>query len=68
MASIMTSIPLLGAQSQQKSDVKWISLCVEPNAKPLKLFNPQSQPKMPCDTAPVTLPSTPFKSASSVRN
>jgi len=50
MASIMTSIPLLGAQSQQKSDVKWISLCVEPNAKPLKLFNPQSQSKMPSDT------------------
>jgi ArsR family transcriptional regulator len=40
----------LDAQSQQESHVKWTSLCIEPNAKPLKLFNPQSQPKMPSDT------------------
>jgi hypothetical protein len=41
----------LDAQSQQESHVKWTSLCIEPNAKSLKLFNPQSQPKMPSDTA-----------------
>jgi hypothetical protein len=41
---------MLDAQSQQKSHVKWTSLCVEPNAKPLKLFNPQSQSKMPSDS------------------
>src|SRR5216684_540220 len=40
----------LDAQSQQESHVKWTSLCIEPNAKSLKLFNPQSQPKMPSDT------------------
>jgi hypothetical protein len=40
----------LDAQSQQESHVKWASLCIEPNAKSLKLFNPQSQPKMPSDT------------------
>src|ERR1700730_17220066 len=39
----------LDAQSQQESHVKWTSLCIEPNAKSLKLFNPQSQPKMPSD-------------------
>src|SRR5258708_2448823 len=43
----------LDAQSQQESHVKWTSLCIEPNAKSLKLFNPQSQPKMPSDTEPV---------------
>src|SRR5215831_16720634 len=40
----------LDAQSQQESHVKWTSLCIEPNAKSLKLFNPQSQAKMPSDT------------------
>src|ERR1700730_10122584 len=40
----------LDAQSQHESHVKWTSLCIEPNAKSLKLFNPQSQPKMPSDT------------------
>jgi hypothetical protein len=40
----------LDAQSQQKSHVKWTSLCIELDAKPLKLFNPQSQPKMPSGT------------------
>jgi hypothetical protein len=40
----------LDAQSQQESHVKWIGLCIEPNAKSLKFFNPQSQPKMPSDT------------------
>jgi hypothetical protein len=44
----------LDAQSQQESHVKWTSLCIEPNAKSLKLFNPQTQPKMPSDTAGVT--------------
>jgi hypothetical protein len=43
----------LDAQSQQESHVKWTSLCIEPNAKSLKLFNPQSQPKMPSDTVGV---------------
>src|SRR5258708_2019533 len=47
----------LDAQSQQESHVKWTSLCIEPNAKSLKLFNPQSQPKMPSDTAASTIPS-----------
>jgi hypothetical protein len=40
----------LNAQSQQESHVKWTSLRLEPNAKSLKLFNPQSQPKMPSDS------------------
>jgi hypothetical protein len=39
----------LDAHSQQKSQVKWTSPCVKPNAKPLKLFYPQSHPKMPSD-------------------
>src|SRR6266404_1328665 len=45
----------LDAQSQQESHVKWTSLCIEPNAKSLKLFNPQSQPKMPSDSRATTL-------------
>src|SRR5258708_18664848 len=40
----------LDSQSQQESHVKWTSLCIEPNAKSLKMFNPQSQPKMPSDS------------------
>jgi len=47
---------MLNAQSQQKSHVKWTSLCVEPNAKPLKLFSPQSQSKMPSDSESPEVP------------
>jgi hypothetical protein len=32
-----------------ESHVKCTGLCIEPNAKPLKLFRPQSQPKMLSD-------------------
>jgi hypothetical protein len=40
----------LDAQSQYVSYVKCTNLCIAPNAKPLKSFTRQSQPKMFSDT------------------
>jgi hypothetical protein len=41
----------LDAQSQQESHVKWTSLRIEPDAKSLKLFNPQFSPRYPVTIA-----------------